>query len=389
MDKEYRRLVGFNKTKLLAPGESQQLEIRFPVYALASYCEKTPGWILEHGIYGIFVGNSIDNLSQEQLIQLATGAIAQEQSSNLGAAGITVPGSAAQTSNCAIEQGLEDIVLADGPAGLRLIKNYYVKDGAIVPQSFETALEGGFLCRNNGKQEGDKYYQYCTAMPVGTLLAQTWNLELIEEVGKAVAVEMKLFNVTLWLAPGMNIHRNPFCGRNFEYYSEDPILTGKVAAAMTQGVQSLYGCGTTIKHFACNNQEDNRMGSNSVVSERTLREIYLKGFEIAIKESQPLSIMTSYNLVNGIHAANNYDLCTKVARDEWNFEGIIMTDWTTTNQGPDCTASGCIRAGNDLIMPGMSNDHENLKQELEEGKLDIEDLKKCITRLASVVLKCK
>ena len=475
MDKEYRRLVGFQKTKLLAPGESQQLEIRFPVYALTSYCEKTPGWILEHGIYGIFTGNSIDNsifaysienkqdicmvktehvcplkeeimekkipvdqieqkrlqwlsladsipsitiqendvltetivygmeldkiddkakalvdtLSKEQLILLATGEIGQEQTSNLGSAGITVPGSAAQTSNCAIEQGLEDIVLADGPAGLRLIKNYYVKDGVIVPQSFETGLEGGFLCRNNEEQEGEKYYQYCTSMPVGTLLAQTWNLELIQEVGKAVAEEMNLFNITLWLAPGMNIHRNPLCGRNFEYYSEDPILTGKIAAAMTQGVQSLHGCGTTIKHFACNNQEDNRMGSNSIISERTLREIYLKGFEIAIKESQPLSIMTSYNLVNGIHAANNYDLCTKVARDEWNFEGVIMTDWTTTHQGPDCTASGCIRAGNDLVMPGISKDHENLRQELEEGKLDIEDLKKSITRLASVVLKCK
>src|SRR5699024_5062270 len=137
------------------------------------------------------------------------------------------------------------------------------------------------------------------------------------------------------------------------------LISGKMAVAMTKGVQSQKGCGTTIKHFACNNQEDNRMGSNSIVSERALREIYLKGFEIAVKESQPLSIMTSYNLINGVHAANCYDLCTKAARREWGFAGMIMTDWTTTEQGPDCTAAGCMRAGNDVVMPGQPSDHEN------------------------------
>ena len=166
---------------------------------------------------------------------------------------------------------------------------------------------------------------------------------------------MELFGITLWLAPGMNIHRNPLCGRNFEYYSEDPLLAGMMAASMTLGVQKVPGCGTTIKHYACNNQEDNRMGSDSILSERTLREIYLKGFEIAIKDAQPMSIMTSYNLINGVHAANCYDTCTKAARDEWGFAGAIMTDWTTTNvqiQG-ECTAAGCMRAGNDMVMPGM------------------------------------
>ena len=150
--------------------------------------------------------------------------------------------------------------------------------------------------------------------------------KLIREVGAMIGTEMEHFGVTLWLAPGMNIHRNPLCGRNFEYYSEDPYVAGTIAAAMTEGVQSNYGCGTTIKHFACNNQEDNRMGSDSVVSERTLRELYLKGFEIAVKESQPMSIMTSYNLINGVHAANNYDLCTDAARNEWGFKGMIMTE---------------------------------------------------------------
>ena len=149
-------------------------------------------------------------------------------------------------------------------------------------------------------------------------------------LGRMIAGEMNEFEVTLWLAPGMNIHRNPLCGRNFEYYSEDPLLAGSMAAAMTQGVQSIPGCGTTIKHFACNNQEDNRMGSDSILSERTLREIYLKGFETAIRSAQPMAMMTSYNLINGVHAANNYDICTKAARDEWGFAGAIMTDWTTT-----------------------------------------------------------
>ena len=156
---------------------------------------------------------------------------------------------------------------------------------------------------------------------------------------------------------------------------------------MTEGVQSNYGCGTTIKHFACNNQEDNRMGSDSVVSERTLRELYLKGFEIAVKESQPMSIMTSYNLINGVHAANNYDLCTDAARNEWGFKGMIMTDWTTTEIDEKCTASGCMRAGNDLVMPGCFGDHDNMRKALAEGTLKIEDLKACIARLASVIWK--
>lgn len=174
--------------------------------------------------------------------------------------------------------------------------------------------------------QGERYYQYCTAIPVGTLLAQTWNMELLEEIGEMIGGEMEEFGITLWLAPGMNIHRNPLCGRNFEYYSEDPLLSGTMAAAMTEGVQRVPGCGTTIKHLTCNNQEDNRKGSDSILSERTLREIYLKGFETAVKTAQPMAIMTSYNRINGVHAANHYDLCTKAARDEWGFRGVIMTD---------------------------------------------------------------
>ena len=329
----------------------------------------------------------VNTLTEEELIDLAAGDPGKAQGGNLGAAGISVPGSAGETHRCAVDKGLASIVLADGPAGLRLMKYYHVNEGSIVSMPFEFSLEGGLFYDDSRELPGERYYQYCTAIPVGTLLAQTWNQELIREVGAMIGTEMEHFGVTLWLAPGMNIHRNPLCGRNFEYYSEDPYVSGTIAAAMTEGVQPNYGCGTTIKHFACNNQEDNRMGSDSVVSERALREVYLKGFEIAIRQAQPMSIMTSYNLINGVHAANNYDLCTESARNEWGFKGAIMTDWTTTEQGDNCTASGCMRAGNDLVMPGCFGDHDNMHKELAEGTLKIEDLKACIARLVSVIRK--
>lgn len=471
--KEYRRLAAFEKTGELKPGEDEEMELVIPVSLLTSYDEAEPGWVLDEGMYGIWIGNSlqsaklvgeaelgrrivvtktehicplqeeltekkadpvkqtekyklavdqaesfkkirilpesvptetvvyrknaelytkeakefVDTLTKDQLISLASGDPGKAQGGNLGAAGISVPGSAGETNNCAVEQGLASIVLADGPAGLRLMKYYHVHEGRIVSMPFQFSLEGGIFCPDTGDLPGERYYQYCTAIPVGTLLAQTWNRQLLEETGRMIGGEMEEFGVTLWLAPGMNIHRNPLCGRNFEYYSEDPFLSGMMAAAITKGVQSVKGCGTTIKHFACNNQEDNRMGSNSVVSERSLRELYLRGFEIAVKTSQPISIMTSYNLINGVHAANNYDICTKAARNEWGFEGVIMTDWTTTENGDSCTASGCMRAGNDLIMPGAASDRENLYQELEAGTLDIEDVKACISRLTDVVWK--
>lgn len=473
LEKEYRRLCGFAKTSVLAPGESETVKISMPVYRMASYDASAARWVLERGVYGVWAGNSLESsriaallsleeektlvevrnicplreelteisvpkekrlgryqkmleesrargvaeavmdlsgvetetvddaawsgpedeaaqivreLTTEQLIQLAAGDPGKGQGSNLGAAGISVCGSAGETSMAAYAQGVANIVLADGPAGLRLNQVYSVRDGKVQQPPLEASMEHGFLC-DDIAYEGTKYYQYCTAIPVGTLLAQSWDETLIEEVGAMIAEEMEMFGVTLWLAPGMNIHRNPLCGRNFEYYSEDPLVSGKIAAAMTRGVQSVPGCGTTIKHFACNNQEDNRMGSDSVLSERALREIYLKGFEIAVKESRPMSIMTSYNLINGVHAANCYDICTQAARKEWGFDGVIMTDWTTTQVGEDCTASGCMRAGNDLIMPGNRTDHENLKKELEQGTLKEEELRGCITRLVRVVLR--
>ena len=196
---------------------------------------------------------------------------------------------------------------------------------------------------------------------------------------------MEEFRVNLWLAPGMNIHRNPLCGRNYEYYSEDPYLSGMLAAAVIRGVQSKSGCGVTIKHFACNNQEDNRMGVDSCVSERALREIYLRGFEIAVKEGNPVSIMTSYNLINGIHAANSKDLCMTVARKEWGFDGAIMSDWNTTVPENGSVPWKCVAAGNDIIMPGNPDDDKNIRQAYKEGKLTEEEIRNCAGHLVSMI----
>ncbi|MBO6158735.1 MAG: glycoside hydrolase family 3 protein, partial [Firmicutes bacterium] len=236
----------------------------------------------------------------------------------------------------------------------------------------------------------EDHYQFCSAIPVGTLLAQTYDIKLMEEVGSIIGREMEELGVQVWLAPGMNIHRNPLCGRNFEYYSEDPLLSGKMAAAITRGVEGHPGCIVTIKHFACNNQEENRRGVSSIVSERALRELYLKGFEIAVKEAHPGAIMTSYNKLNGVHTANSYDLCTIAARREWGFTGIIMTDWTTTNSSGGSAAVKCITAGNDLIMPGNPSDMQEILDALEDKydlSLPMEALDDCVRRMLSMTLR--
>ncbi len=330
----------------------------------------------------------VEKLTEEELTAMVIGEVNKAQSSALGSAGVKVPGAAGETSGILEDQwGIPGISMADGPAGLRLIKRYsYDPDTKqVYGIGISQALEGGFFSDGADMEGSEVRYQYCTAIPVGIVLAQTWNIPLLEQVGKAVAAEMQEFQVAWWLAPGMNIHRNPLCGRNFEYYSEDPLISGWMAAAMTRGVQSVPGVGTTIKHFACNNQEDNRMGSDSVLSERALREIYLRGFEIAVKDSQPMAIMTSYNKINGVHAANCQDLCIVAAREEWDFQGIIMTDWTTTYPAGGSISWECIAAGNDLIMPGYAGDFENIREALQSGKLGREELKDCVRRLITVI----
>ncbi len=330
-------------------------------------------------------------MTLEQKISLLAGKIKEGPGSNLGSAGCMVPGSAGETVPIETKnETVQGIVLADGPAGLRLTQSYQTdENGNPIETDILDSIEKGLFSDTQKKTTGAAYYQYCSAMPVGTLLAQTWNVELLREIGKHVGAEMEKFGVTLWLAPGMNIHRNPLCGRNFEYYSEDPLVSGLMAAAITKGVQSVGGAGTTIKHLACNNQEDNRIGSDSIVSERALREIYLRGFEIAVTLSEPMAIMTSYNLVNGIHAANSYDLCTEVARKEWGFKGLIMTDWFTTTPEAGSTPYKCIKAGNDLIMPGTPNDLSDIRQAYERGELLESEITEAVRHILHIVLRAK
>ena len=307
----------------------------------------------------------VANMSSTELADLVEGgtydglSAGSSSSAVIGSQADSVYGAAGETtSNLYNSRYIPNIVLSDGPAGIRITKEYiqyelvgadatfdanqtyytgtyswsgmnYTEKAIANETEFKKLLTDGEKLYTT---DNTKYYQYCTAMPIGTLLAQAWDPAVIEEVGRAVGTEMLEYGVTSWLAPGMNIHRNPLCGRNFEYYSEDPLISGEAAAAETKGVQTkadgtYSGIGVTLKHFAFNNQEQQRMGSNSVVSERAAREIYLKGFEIGVEEAQPDYIMSSYNMVNGYPTFENYGLLTTMLRDEWGFEGFVMTDW--------------------------------------------------------------
>lgn len=500
LDKPYQSLIGYGKSKLLAPGQSETMEIRFSVRDLASYDETAAQYILEKGYYYIRVGNHSRNthivsaicveedIVSKQLknkvvadIELSTlkadekafftydgealekenapvihidaSAIDTEivdydkepallttdktykitlkdvidkkatleelvsqltvaemadlvvgsarggfgENSTIGAASSACPGAAGDTTSNLIEsRRILNISLADGPAGLRLSKSFVTdKDNNILQGLGESSIGNlpellGLPAQERPEGAID-YYQLCTAIPIATMLAQTWDLSVIEAAGDIVGEEMEEFGVTLWLAPGMNIHRNPLCGRNFEYYSEDPLVSGLCAAADTIGVEKHKGCSTTIKHFALNNQEDNRTHSNSHCSERALREIYLKGFELAVKKANPKALMTSYNLVNGVHAANNRELLNDVLRLEWEYDGLVMTDWGTTDPANEPFKYGssdsafCIKATNDLIMPGSQRDVDEIIAAVGEN-LKLEELQASACRVLSAVL---
>ena len=351
-------------------------------------------------------------LSAEELAELCVGSARGGfgSTSVIGAASTACPGAAGDTTSRLLDKrGIPNLVLADGPAGLRLSRSFVADtQGNVIPGLGESAMGGieqlvGMVPPERPEDAVD-YYQYCTAIPIATMLAQTWDVQAVEDAGDIVGEEMEIFGVTLWLAPGMNIQRNPLCGRNFEYYSEDPLLSGAFAAADTRGVQKHPGCGTCIKHFALNNQEDNRSHGNSHCGERAIREIYLRGFEIAVKQAKPLSLMTSYNLLNGVHTANCYELVTSILRDEWDFDGIVMTDWGTTGGGDMnpavdnkygfSDAAGCIKAGNDLIMPGSQEDVDAILRSLnaKPGEapcpITLAELQACAARILKLIAHC-
>ena len=321
---------------------------------------------------------------------LVVGARSAMAGEIVGSQAHSVPGAAGETVSFE-HLGIPGMVLADGPAGVRINAEYEIDpvSGEIIPpRDWFEMLEIRFFGKQIRHEGAERRYQIATAIPIGTLLAQSFDTALVEETGKAVAADLRAFGIAVWLAPGMNIHRNPLCGRNFEYYSEDPLISGCMAAAITRGVQHEPGVGVSIKHFACNNQEDNRMHVNEIISERTLREIYLKGFEIAVKTSDPMTIMTSYNRINGVHSANNYDLCTQAARKEWGFRGFIMTDWSTTSGGGS-NAAKCILAGNDSIMPGKDSDIQEIIDAVEGRRLPClteEKLDESVIRLIAAAL---
>ena len=500
LEKPMQVLCGFGKTRLLQPGESQELKVSFDLTNLESYDPAKAAYVLEAGAYVIRVGvNSrathvaavlqldatvetkkvknicpldeefdeiscagvacwkseneeaektaapvfalsaskiptvtveyagepepfapagtdhmitleevrdgkytmeqlVSQLTVEEMAEWCVGS-ARDNENVIGAASKAVPGAAGETSLALAHRGVRDMVNADGPAGLRLIPHFHTdKDGKLLPGG---SAMGGMAENFAPKQEGDvDYYQYCTAIPIAWLLASSWDLELIEKCGDVVGAEMETFGVRIWLAPGMNIHRNPLCGRNFEYYSEDPLLSGLCAAADVRGVQKHPGVGTSIKHYFANNQEDNRMFVNAHIKERAIREIYLRNFGVCIEASQPMTIMTSYNLINGVHGANCYDSITCYAREECGFQGYVMTDWFTSNMKvsgamakpnpkyPCASSPLCIYAGNDVQMPGSEGNIEDIITAVQDGSLKLGYLQRCAAKLLEVDLKC-
>lgn len=410
-----RDLAGFRKTGLLKPGESETLTVSIELENIAEYDENKKQFFNEKGIYEITVNGGkagsfvldeeitydtghyetspqlsaktlkiLDKLSDYDKIDLVTGGGYAVRAYN------NVMGAAGRTNTRMLKKGIPNIILADGPAGINVNPSMTIgKDGLPrYPEGLPENWKWGWLKRverlmSLGKN-GITVYHYMTAWPNETTLAQSWDTELLEEIGKAVGREMLETGISVWLAPGMNIHRNPLCGRNFEYYSEDPLISGKMAAAITRGVQSQGGVGVTVKHFCCNNQEDNRVYVSAEVSMKALQEIYLRGFRIAVRESHPWAVMTSYNKVNGTHVCNSELLCTEILRNDLGFKGLVMTDWNATNQ---CSHLQAINAGNDLIMPGDKNVRDALRKGLKDGSLNKNRLNESAGRVLELVFK--
>ena len=451
-------LGAYAKTRLLAPGQQEVLTLTMPVGDMASYddlgkvCKSA--WVLEQGDYHIYIGTDVRQVRQVLSYGLEEDVVAEQLHEHLKPRKlekrmlsdgsfeplelgeyeqITRPFTQAQYEDLegvtpevrpekrsklwGVDKGiqLEDVAcgkvtLDEFLDALSLEEQVWLLGGQP-----NTGVANTFGIGNNrdrgipnvmtadgpaGVRIQPQLEVYTTAWPTATMLASTWNRALVEEIGTAGAKELKENNLGSWLTPAMNIHRSPLCGRNFEYYSEDPLLSGLCAAADVRGVQKHPGVGTSIKHYFANNQEDNRMFCNAHIKERAIREIYLRNFGVCIQASQPMTIMTSYNLINGVHGANCYDSITCYAREECGFKGYVMTDWFTSNMKvatalakPDlkypCASSPqCVYAGNDVQMPGCDSNITDIIDAVKDGSLPIGYLQRCTQRLLETDLKC-
>ncbi len=361
--------------------------------------EKTEKVIYEQDIP---VDERLNYLSDDQLALLNIGAYKGFMANVIGSASATVAGAAGESYGEI--KDIPKLIMADGPAGLRLSRFYYEDKkgihslGSAIPETILELLPkiARWYIKHQNKQPKNIEIkeQFATALPIETAIAQSFNDEFAALCGDIVGNEMEAYGVDLWLAPAMNIHRNVLCGRNFEYFSEDPILTAHMAIAMTKGVQKHEGCGVTIKHFAANNQERNRYASNSIVSERALREIYLKAFDKCIREANPVAVMSSYNLINGTHTSESRALSENILRDEFGFEGLLMTDWITggfllnanPKYGPP-DAAKVAAAGNSLFMPGSKRDFKQIMKGLKNKTVTRKQLMVNASRLLKVTDK--
>lgn len=438
LSKPVMSLVAFDKTINLEPKESQKITLEVPVYLLASFDDTGAtghkySYILEKGEYKFFIGENVRDVDEAGSFELKEDRVLEELEAVCAPKeymdrivafkvnGSFIPKKVALKPE---KPYLRKRILDNLPKEIgHVVHNYnfsQVKSGEISVEKFVSSLTnqelealtrgeggmdssygvagnagafGGIIPELNKKgvpavittdgPAGIRIRKYTSLLPCGTALASTFNTKLVEELCSEMGKELKNAGSNVLLAPGMNIHRNPLCGRNFEYFSEDPLLTGKIAAAFVRGIQSSGGSACP-KHFACNNQESSRTINNSIVSQRALREIYLKGFEICIKEAKPLNIMTSYNKINGVWSHYNYDLATTVLRREWGFDGCVMTDWwmkhSTSHEFPNLRDNAYrVRSQVDVYMPGSFKRTEK-KYKPDNSLLETIGLKNGITR---------
>lgn len=418
LGKAKRSLIAFKKTKLLKPGESETLAMRVKTEALASYDDlgkiQQAAYVLEKGEYFFHVGTSVrdtvktdytyvlrDNVIVKQLETRCAPELLEKRMLSDGSyealpSFSKVPHRQENTPNKA--EAPKEAVMFEAVGDTVSLDEFMAQltDDELIEQLGGHDAPSGMNCAGTmsglerlkipyvitadgpaGLRSNIEYGIFSTAWPCETVLASSWNTELVAEIGAAGALEIKENNIGIWLAPGMNIHRNPLCGRNFEYYSEDPLLTGKMGAAMVRGIQSRK-ISPAVKHLTCNNKEANRSGCDSRVSERALREIYLKGFEICVTESDPWMIMTSYNIMNGRYTSENYELLTGILREEWGYGGMFTSDWANA-----ANHVSEVLAGNDIKMYGQP---QKIKEALQSGELKRADIEACVRRILKMVL---